>query len=90
MNIFTPEIIIKTPRTLRDRVNSFLDDQLNYTNEDKKYCLERFQYDLICNIQSEGATDDNLLLGLELNNYLRQINDPKARLVRISYNVEGV
>ena len=90
MNTFIPSIVIKTPRTLREKVSDFLENQLNYSSVDKVYILEGFKTDLLYRIQREGMSDDNLLLGLELNNYLRQIDDPKARLERITYNVEGV
>ena len=87
MNNFTPSVEVIRQRSLRERVDVFLEDQLNYRDQDKIVRLESFKIDLLHKIYSEGLTDSNLLLGLELNNYLRQINSPESRLEKVTYNV---
>ena len=88
MSVITPCIEVIRQRSLRERVDVFLIDQLNYCNQQKVYLLESFKTDLLHKIYSEGLTDDNLLLGLELNNYLRQINNLESRFERVTYNIE--
>ena len=87
MNNFTPPVEAIHQRTLRERVSSFLEGQSNYCNMQTVNRLESFKIDLLHKIYSEGLTDSNLLLGLELNNYLRQINNPESRLERVTYNI---
>lgn len=88
MNKLTPTVERVRQCTLRERVDSFLSGQFNYhDHQDKIYRLESFKADLLHKIYSEGLTDSNLLLGLELNNYLRQINNPESRFERVTYNI---
>lgn len=89
MNKIIPSVQIVETLTLRERVEKFLEGQTSYRNQDKIHILESFKMDLCHNMFHQGLTDDNLLLGLELNNYLRQINNPDCRFERVSYSVGG-
>lgn len=71
--------------SLRERVGIFLEKQLNYNDQAKIHIIEDFKRSLLSEIHREGLTDENLLLGLELNNYLRQINDSDCRLEQVCY-----
>ena len=87
MNTITPSVQIMKQRTLREKVSLFLEDQVNYCNQSKIHRLESFKNELYHNMSHQGLTDDNLLVGLELNNYLRQINNPESRLEQVVYSV---
>lgn len=89
MNTITPSVQIMEQRTLRERVSLFLENQVNYCNQSKIHQLESFKNELCQNMSHQGLTDDNLLLGLELNNYLRQINNPESRFEQVMYSVGG-
>ena len=73
MDTFIPSIEVVRSRSLRESIDLFLENQLNYCSKSKVQRIESFKADLIHKINSEGLTDDNLLLGLELNSYLRQV-----------------
>lgn len=62
--------------SLKERVESFLENQIEYRSVDKKIVLEGFKQELYHKMSVEGLTDENLLLGLELNNYLNQVDNP--------------
>ncbi len=81
-----PEIIIQTPRTVRQRLELFLENQLIYCSDSKRHYLESFKSDLLIMMSKDGMTDDQLLLGLELNNYLRQVGKHKYQFTTVSYN----
>ena len=89
MNTILPTVQIMEQRSLKERVTEFLENQLNYCNQSKIHRLESFKNELYHNMSHQGLTDDNLLLGLELNNYLRQINNPESRLEQVVYSVGG-
>lgn len=77
-------VAVQVPRvSIEDRLEKFLAEQLNYRNEDKKFQLKYFQNELMERICNHGLTDKNLLLGLEINNYLRQIDAPEERFVQL-------
>lgn len=86
MNTIMPSVQIMEQRTLKERVSLFLEDQVNHCNQSKIHRLESFKNELYYNMSHQGLTDDNLLLGLELNNYLRQINNPESRLEQVMYS----
>ncbi len=82
-----PEIIIQTPRSLRQRLDAFLDNQYNYCNQEKKFYLQSFQSELLsemCRDSVEGMTDEKLILGLELNNYIRQVDKHVQNFTKVS------
>lgn len=72
MDIFITSVEVVRSRSLKESIDLFLENQLNYCNKSKVQRIESFKADLLHKINSEGLTDDNLLLGLELNDYLRQ------------------
>lgn len=88
----TPSVQILPQPTLEDRIKTFLDNQLGMCVNTKEHYLESFKTDLTYRMHSEGLTDQNLLLGLELNNYLRQINNPtdsSIKLQSVNYSLGG-
>lgn len=88
----TPSVQILPQPTLEDRIKTFLDNQLGMCSKTKEQYLESFKTDLTYRMQHEGLSDQNLLLGLELNNYLRQINNPidsGVRLQSVDYSIGG-
>ena len=88
----TPSVQILPQPTLEDRIKKFLDNQLGMCSKTKEHYLESFKTDLVYRIHSEGLTDRNLLLGLELNNYLRQLYNPtdsSVRLQSVNYSIGG-
>lgn len=82
-----PTVQIVQQRTLRECIDKFLEDQFYCCTQSKVHRLESFKTDLLSKIHREGLTDENLLMGLELNNYLRQLNSSDCRLGRVSYNI---
>ncbi|CAH9014640.1 conserved hypothetical protein [Vibrio phage 501E54-1] len=81
------EVSICTPRTIRERLGLFLENQLNYCNESKRHHLESFKSELLIVMSKRGMTDEHLLLGLELNNYLRQVGKNNYQFTTVSYNL---
>ncbi len=89
INLLKPviEVSVQTPRTVRQRLELFLENQLNYCDDSKRCYLESFKSELLIMMSKDGMTDDNLLLGLELNNYLRQVDKHKYQFTTVSYNL---
>ena len=82
-----PVIIIQTPRTLRQRVDDFIKSQSNYCDESKRHYLESYKSELLILMSRDGMTDSHLLMGLELNNYLRQLDKLHYKIDKVNYNV---
>jgi len=84
-----PVVIIQTPRTLRQRIDNFIESQANYCAESRRHYLERYKSELFVLMSKDGMTDSQLLMGLELNNYIRQLEELHCKIGKVNYNVGG-
>lgn len=87
--ITKPEVVasVAFPRTVRQRLELFLENQQSYCTDSKRHHLEMFKSEVLSVMARDGMTDEQLLLALELNNYLRQVDQHKYQFTIVSYTL---